>query len=45
LFETVEGADEAEDIAWMLLALETFSLRNLDVFIEECLKKGGVKIH
>jgi len=30
---------------WMLLALKTFSLRNVDVLVEECLKKGVVNIH
>jgi len=45
LLETVEGADEAADIVWMLLALETFSLRNVDVLLKECLKKGVVDIH
>jgi len=45
LLETVEGADETADVVWMLLALETFSLRNLDVLIKECLKKGVVDIH
>jgi len=45
LLETVEGVDEEADIVWMLLALETFSLRNVDALIEECLKKGIVDIH
>jgi len=45
LLETVEGVDEAEDVFWMLLALQTFSLRNLDALVEECLKKGIVNIH
>jgi len=45
LLETIEGTDEVVDIFWMLLALETFSLRNVDVLIEECLKKGIVNIH
>jgi len=37
--------DEAADVFWMLLALQTFSLRNLDTLVEECLKKGIVNIH
>jgi len=37
--------DEAADVFWMLLAVETFSLRNVDVLVEECLKKGIVNIH
>jgi len=41
----IQGVDEAADIFWMLLALETFSLRNLDALVEECLKKGIVNIH
>jgi len=45
LLETIEGADEVADVVWMLLALETFSLRNVDVLIGECLKKGVVYIH
>jgi len=40
LLETIEGADETADVVWMLLALETFSLRNVEVLVEECLKKG-----
>jgi len=42
LLETIEGADEAADVVWMLLALKTFSLRNEYVLIKECLKKGVV---
>jgi len=34
LIETVEEADEAADVVWMLLALETFSLRNVDVLFQ-----------
>jgi len=46
LLETVRGGvDEAADVFWMLLAVETFSLRNVDVLVEECLKKGIVNIH
>jgi len=33
------------DVVWMLLTLKTFSLRNVDVLVKECLKKGVVNIH
>jgi len=45
LLETIEGKDEAADVVWMLLALETFSLRNVDVLVEDHLKKGFVNMH
>jgi len=35
LLEAVEGADEVADVVWMLLALKTFSMRKVDVLIQE----------
>jgi len=45
LLETIEGAHEVAGVVWMLLALETSSLRNVDVLIKECLKEGVFNIH
>jgi len=44
LLEALEGANEAADVVWMLLVLKTFSLKNVNVLVKECLKRLSTSI-